>query len=282
MECCKSSIVKKKIKKIILKKLLSNSEAEKLAAQTIVFPGGLKTISETKPEDVFIVGFPKSGNTLMQHIIAHLVYGLNNEASRSMVNLIVPDIYANSHYFRFNDRCFFKSHDLPKPEYKKVIYIMRDGREALLSYYHMMYNMGKPVSLEDLYSNKIKLFGATWSEHIEAWEKNPFNSEILWIRYEDLYSNKLIELEKICVFLNLNRSVNELNEVEMFTSFEFMSNLETKSDWKQIKSNKNFTQGSSFVRKGKLDTYKEEVTENLIKYFNDENTRLLKKYYNDL
>ena len=43
-------------------------------------------------------------------------------------------------------------------QYKKVIYIMRDGREALLSYYHMARNMGTPVSLEDLYSGKIKLY----------------------------------------------------------------------------------------------------------------------------
>ena len=109
---------------------------------SVKFTGGLNPISETAAGDVFIVGYPKSGNTLMQHIIAHLYYGLNKNSGRSMISLIVPDVYRNSHYFRLNEVCFFKSHDLPNPRYRKVIYIMRDGRQALLSYYHMQKKHG--------------------------------------------------------------------------------------------------------------------------------------------
>lgn len=140
--------MKKTLKKILIKLNLWEVQDEKVQTP-IRFPGGLTPIHETNPEDVFIVGFPKSGNTLMQHIITHLVYGINEEGSRSMVNLIVPDIYANSHYFRFNTVCYFKSHERPQPNYKRVIYLVRDGREALLSYYHMMKNMGKDISLTD-------------------------------------------------------------------------------------------------------------------------------------
>lgn len=271
--------MKHKIRHAILKRLLTNKELTKIKTPEVSFPGGILPINSTSVDDVFIVGFPKSGNTLMQHIIAHLVYGINEEGSRSFVNLIVPDVYANSHYFRFNDRCFFKSHDLPRPEYKKVIYIMRDGREALLSYYHMMMNMGTPVSLEDLYSGKVKLFNATWSEHIEQWEENPFDADILWLKFEDLNGNKVKELQRICTFLNIERSLNELETVVNLTTLKHMKELEKRADW--VKMNKfYFEEKKSFLRKGEIDSYLSEVSNEYVSVFEKQNADLITKHYN--
>lgn len=270
--------MKKEIKRALLKRLLTSKQLKKIQASDIKFPGGIVPIQDTQPNDVFIVGFPKSGNTLMQHIIAHLVYGINEEGSRSMVNLIVPDIYANSHYFRFNVRCFFKSHDLPKPEYKKVIYIMRDGREVLLSYYHMMKNMGTPVSLEDLYTGKIKLYNVTWSGHIEQWESNPYNADVLWMKFEDLKANKGIELQRICSFLNIERNAKDLEKVVRFTALDHMKEMEKRADWTKMKKNK-FKKGKNFVRKGRLDSFKTEVSNTLIEKFEKNNYKALERYY---
>lgn len=256
-----------------LKKLLSRG---KELNTSVHFPGGVEPISNTKPHDVFIVGFPKSGNTLMQHIIAHLYYGLNQEAGRSMVNLIAPDIYANSHYFRFGKTCFFKSHDLPQPRYRRVIYLVRDGREAMLSYYHMIKNMGREVRLEDLYLGKVKLFGALWHEHIAQWESNPYQAAMLILKYEDLKDHKKEMLRKACVFLEIDRSDDELDKVCELTSFEHMKSLERRSDWKKKIP---FVPHSSFVRKGNGNSYKEEISSDLIRAFEKENSAYLRKYH---
>ncbi|WP_431135808.1 sulfotransferase domain-containing protein [Psychroserpens mesophilus] len=270
--------MKRKIKKALLNCLLTSRELEKIQSPKIEFPGGIMPINNTHEDDVFIVGYPKSGNTLMQHLISHLVYGFNQEASRTMVNLIVPDIYANSYYFRFNERCYFKSHDLPKPEYKKVIYIMRDGRDALLSFYHMRKNMGKPLHIDDLYSGKVKFRNATWSEHIEHWEKNPFEADILWIKFENLKTNKKEELKRICEFLNISRSETDLEDVMKFTSLEHMRALEKRKDWARMKKVTNFNDGS-FVGKGKIKSYTEEVSQDAIKSFEFISEKMLKKHY---
>lgn len=269
--------MRRSIKNALLKRLLTDKQYKKLYSKEILFPGGITPIESTNDDDVFIVGFPKSGNTLMQHIIAHLAYGLNEVSSRSMVNLIVPDIYANSHYFRFNDVCFFKSHDLPKPEYKKVIYIIRDGRDALWSYYHMMENMGTPVSLEDLYLGKVKLFNATWGEHIEQWEQNPYNAEMLWVKFEDLKKNIYKELERISQFLNIEKSSEELKNVVRFSSLDHMKELEKRSDWVKMKNKNNFYKGS-FVRNGGENDYIKEVSNEILNHFNFSNLEALKKY----
>lgn len=255
------------IKKILITLKLLEPQST-VSSEKITFPGGIVPINETQPEDVFIVGFPKSGNTVMQHIIAHLVYGVNEEVSRSMVNLITPDVYSNSHYFRFNSVCFFKSHERPQPNYKKVIYLLRDGREALLSYYHMVKNMGGDVSLNDLYEGKVNIFGGMWHEHLNEWEKNPYEADMLFIKYEDLKTNKLDVLNRLCVFLDLKRTSQELGKVLEHTSFEFMKQLEQKDDWKKMKKENNFNQGN-FVRKGSLNSFKEEVPKDILKIFKE-------------
>ncbi len=257
----------------ILSKMNSSVSSEGVDQQSFKFPGGLFPMQETNPEDVFIVGFPKSGNTLMQHIITHLVYGINKEISTTMVLLIVPDVYASSHYYRFNSTCFFKSHERPQPNYKKVIYLLRDGRESLLSYYHMVKNMGGDIKMEDLYSGKISIHGGTWHEHINEWKKNPYGANILFVKYEDLITNKMEVLLKLCDFLSLERTNEELKEVVDYTSFNFMKNLEKNEDWTRMKNEVNFNKGN-FVRKGSLDSFKEEVPEELLQLFikNSKNT----------
>lgn len=269
--------MKRTIKKILIKLKFLDTKSTRVSDK-ITFPGGIVPINETKPEDVFIVGFPKSGNTLMQHIITHLVYGINEEGSRSMVNLIVPDIYANSHYFRFNTICYFKSHERPQPAYKKVIYLLRDGREALLSYYHMMKNMGKDISLEELYEGKINIYGGLWHEHIEAWEKNPYEATILWVKYEDLKNDKYNQLKRICEFLNIKRTPQDLEKVVELTSLEHMKTLENRSDW-QLINKSYFIENKKFLRKGSVDSFKKNIPAELIKEFTSQNLSILKKYY---
>lgn len=270
--------MKKKLKKAILKRLLTSEQLKKMKAPNVNFSVGILPINNTMLNDVFIVGFPKSGNTLMQQIIAHLIYGLNEDASRSIVELIAPDIYANSHYFRFNEQCFFKSHNLPEPHYKKVIYMIRDGREALVSYYHMMRNINQEIPLEDLYSCKIKLFNATWQEHVQSWERNPYNADILFVKYEDLKKDKTAQINRICNFLKLSRTTHEIENVVNLSSFEHMKNLEKRQDWSKMKE-KLFVEGKNFVRRGSINSYLEEVPSELIKMFEEKNSDSLRKYY---
>lgn len=231
--------------KSILKRRKAQDNTDKLTYPT--FPGVLEKIETTNETDVFIVGFPKSGNTLMQHILAHLYYGLNQETSRTMVNLIAPDIYNNSHFFRFNKTCFFKSHERPKPNYRRVIYLVRNGKDALLSYYRMKRNMGVHLTFSELLTGEIPIFGGSWQDHILAWNANPYKAEILWLKYEDICSNKTEVLKRICDFLNINRSEAELKRVGQFTSLEFMKEMEQKFDWQSINKSKQFKSGSKFI-----------------------------------
>lgn len=267
-----------KAKSWIVRKLIKRIGGGIENHQSFSFPSKMIPISETTDDDVFIVGYPKSGNTLLNHIIAHLYYGMNENTSRTIINLLVPDTHSNSHYFRINEKCFFKSHDLPSPKYKNVIYVVRDGREALLSYYHMIKGQGKLISLEELYKGEVLPGDSLWKEHVELWHKNPYDSNILWVRYEDLINDKMEQLKRICKYLNLSRSKVELDKVVKFTSFDHMRKMEERFDWDKMKRNVNLTK-EYFVRKGSISSYKNEVPNELIHEFEIRNKSALDLIY---
>ncbi|MDB6057814.1 MAG: Sulfotransferase, partial [Verrucomicrobiales bacterium] len=102
-------------------------------------PKGYTPIDEFQPEDVFIVGYPKSGNTWFQNLISGLIYGVDSRLCPTrLVNDIVPDVHFNEYYHRYSTPMFFKSHSLPRPDYRRVVYLLRDGRDAMVSYFHYL------------------------------------------------------------------------------------------------------------------------------------------------
>ena len=89
---------------------------------------------EFREQDIFIVGYPKSGNTWLQNLIAAVIYGIDPDYTPdALVQEIVPDVHYKKHYKRFRTPMFFKSHALPRPDYRRVIYLLRDGRAVMAS-----------------------------------------------------------------------------------------------------------------------------------------------------
>jgi hypothetical protein len=231
-------------------------------------------------DDVFIIGYPKSGNTLLQHIIAHLIFGLHKNASKSLINSCVTEYYNNPWFFRHDKTHFFKSHELPKPEYRNVIYIVRDGREAVRSYYYMLTNMGKEVSIKDLYLTGGDTFVGNWNDHVQAWTNNPYDANILFITYENLIQNKLKELQRICEFLKVKKTNEELNNVIEATSLGNMKLMETSFSWQRMKAIQEWNSEGNFVREGKQKGFEKDlmISDELIKEFNAISNEMLIEY----
>lgn len=241
---------------------------------------GFEKFGDFNDEDVFIVGYPKSGNTLLQHIIAHLVFGLNKDCSKALINSCVTEFYNNPWFFRLDKKHFFKSHELPKIEYKKVIYIVRDGRDAVRSFYYMQKNMGRKLSLEKLYMSGGNTFVGNWSDHVMRWIENPYQANMLIIKYEDLLVDKKREILRILDFLNLQRSEEAIKTTIEATSFENMKKMENSFSWQRSKSFKTWKQDANFVREGKAKGFEEdeEINNEWLKYFEKESQLALKQF----
>jgi hypothetical protein len=96
----------------------------------------LELTADFNPSDMFVAGYPKSGNTWVQYMMAGVLFGVDTRlAPDSLIQDLVPDVYFKRFYRRYLSSMFFKTHDLPKPNYRKVIYFVRDGRDVMVSYF---------------------------------------------------------------------------------------------------------------------------------------------------
>ena len=146
---------KLKWKEFLLRRLRINERALAIA-RTIISSEQYLPINETQKDDIFIAAYPKSGVTWMQNLIACLLLGANpDKITPRIVNELVPDVHAKKYYKRFFSRMIFKTHFLPQPEYRKVIHLIRDGRDSLVSYYHYnKLNGKKGYSLDEMINKK--------------------------------------------------------------------------------------------------------------------------------
>ena len=98
------------------------------------------------------------------------------------------------------------------------------------------------------------------------------------MKFEDLLNNKKAVLVKICEFLNIQKSENELNNVIKYTGLVHMKELEKRTDWKKMKRGR-ILKGNKFIRKGEAKSFLKEVPNDLIKTFEAQNITMLKKHY---
>lgn len=91
-----------------------------------------------------------------------------------------------------------KTHRLPR-DTQKAIYVVRDGRQALVSYYkfHQEFLGNRQLTLLSLILG-LDFYGG-WSEHYESWVNNRPNT--LLIRFEDLVRCKKSTIEAFADYL---------------------------------------------------------------------------------
>src|SRR5215468_2315878 len=89
------------------------------------------------PDDVFLVSYPRSGNTWARFLVSNLVHP-GEPTTFANVESRIPEIYFNpDHVMRRLPRPrVLKSHECFQPHYPRVIYIARDPRDVAVSSYH--------------------------------------------------------------------------------------------------------------------------------------------------
>ena len=105
-----------------------------------------------------MVGYPKSGNTWMQNLLAGIMYGIDGRYSPDkLVQELIPDLDYKVIYKRISDKMLFKTHDLPKSTYNNIIYLVRDPRDVMASYYAMVSGQGVDTTASKMIINEDQL-----------------------------------------------------------------------------------------------------------------------------
>lgn len=209
-------------------------------------------------DDVYLTSYPKSGNTWVRFLVGYLIY---KDALEGFYNIEekMPDIYINKEHklLKLPKPRVLKSHEYFEPRYRRVVYIVRDPRDVLVSYYFFHKKVGfidknYPISeyFERFIAGKLDCYGS-WKENVGSWMGARGNSDnFLLVRYEDLLLDTESKLIQIANFIGISTCQKLISSAVEFGSFDNMKKLEREQSgsWLPIK---NTTKTASFVRSAK-------------------------------
>jgi len=163
------------------------------------------------PPVTWLASYPRSGNTLLRTILKHC-FGLSSQSvypDEEFSDLNVAEavgheaVGSDPHSFVARARAqgrqlYVKTHELPPARHLPVIYIVRDGRSAVVSHLHYLRQvLGHEISLPDVIGGRM---GPLWSHHVRAWALAPRANRLV-VRYEKLAAGDEETLHAIAGFI---------------------------------------------------------------------------------
>ncbi len=172
---------------------------------------------------VWLASYPRSGNTFFR-IVLHHAYNLKTSSvyedavldrvgaadivGREKLSAPIEELRARPEVF------FVKTHDLPTDD-SPAIYLIRDGRDALVSHAKYVLSFGKKKGIPFLHSEQKEFeraleklihekpqFGG-WSNHVRSWTSRP-NAKTVVVRFDELIASPQQEVEQALAKLGLN------------------------------------------------------------------------------
>lgn len=221
------------------------------------------------PDDIFLVSYPKSGNTWTRFLIANLVYAEKNP-DFSNINDLIPDPEGMSKrdLARQSRPRIIKSHQYFDPRYQKVIYIVRDPRDVVLSEYHFDIKrraIAEDFPVQQFVSRFVKgelnhPYG-TWGENAASWlYTRGSDPRFLLVKYEDLQAQGMAEMQRVADFLGLSVGKAQVALAIERSSADRMRELEKKQAhlWSSTRDTR---QDKPFVRSAKAGGWRSELPE---------------------
>jgi hypothetical protein len=211
------------------------------------------------PDDIFIVSYPRSGNTWTRFLIGNLL-SPNSPVTFANVESRIPEIYlcTDQQLRELAKPRIMKSHEYFDPRYKRIIYLVRDPRDVAVSLFH--YSL-KRQNIPDGYpldefvprfiAGEFFVDCGTWEEHVLSWlAPRRRSNTFLFLRYEDLLASPVEALAKVASTLHFATTPESLTRAVELSSAAQMRDSEKKhsANWKLTQ---NTRQDIPFVREAK-------------------------------
>jgi hypothetical protein len=194
-----------------------------------------------RPDDVYVVSYPRSGTTWMQFML-HRLAGRDGDDFRHISevspwferSLAIGTLTA-ADCERFPAPRIMKSHLpygwLPRPA--RTVYLWRDGRDVAVSYFHFYRShLGYRDDFASFFRRFLRgdLQYRSWFDHVAGWTAHAAEPELLIVRYEEMLADRGAVLRRLAEHLGLAVSEEHIARVVAETSFTRMKAHESRFD----------------------------------------------------
>ncbi len=224
------------------------------------------------PDDTFLVSFPRSGNTWTRFLVCNLL-NPDDPVDFARLESRIPEIYyvTDRNLRAFPRPRVIKSHECFDPRYKKIIYIVRDPRDVLISYYEFQLKrrvISEDCTLEEFLprfmESEIEPKTGSWRDHVVSWTATRGGQkDFLLLRYEEMLANTQKETTKIASFLGLDSDPERIARAVALSSADRMRKLE-KEQSRQWKATRKTRQDKPFVRSANAGGWESNLPERCV------------------
>jgi hypothetical protein len=226
------------------------------------------------PDDIFLVGYFRSGSTWSRFLFGNFIQQ-NEPVTFTNMERLVPIIYnLPDRVLRTLPRVL-KSHECFDPRYPRVIYIVRDPRDVVVSFY--FFNLKVRVipdgySLDEFvdrfvaanvvpYADRV----GCWQDHVLSWLRlREGKPGFRMVRYEDLLADPAKELTRLAPLLRIDPTPERVERAVRLSSANHMQSLE-KQQSKQWAAMKDSRQDIPFVREAKSGGWRNKLSANAVR-----------------
>ena len=194
---------------------------------------------------IWLASYPKSGNTWVRFLVCNLAFGPQHSAAT--LGQLAPDIHELGKELQPPAATvLLKTHfpfsaTVPLAAYTAgAIYVVRHPADVMFSNYHYQQRSGRLVSGSGANFQKyVEMFlerrgdphwlamgMGRWDEHLSSWMAPGLPFPVLLLRYEDLLTDGPQAARRICNFLGLQRTTEEIATAVTGSSFERMRAIE--------------------------------------------------------
>lgn len=236
-----------------------------------------------RDDDIFIVSYPRSGNTWVLFIIANIIIEkleLDVEVNIFNIHGFVPDIHQGQNipldlgFFPF--KRFIKSHATFHSGYKNIVYLIRDPRSVMDSYYNYLTGLGSYKGDISSFIEDKKMGVNAWCEHVRGWMDGIVPGTRFHVfKYEDFKLSQRDTIVSLANLFGFKLEEESLRKIIEKTSFENMQRLEKiTGSLSLIKHSHDF----NFVRKGASVISEHDMPPESISYIENVASDIMEKF----
>jgi hypothetical protein len=163
----------------------------------------------THATDQYIVSYPRSGSTWLRTMLAGII-DPDSGYEPDVFNRLLPGVSGRRLplVWALSDPRILHSHTTFRSEISKAVYVLRDGRDALISFYH--YTTTR-IGIDVPFARWLEFYcgrwyGPCWHDHVEgrlSAGRERLGSNLLVVKFDDLKTDPVGRVQRVADFLGL-------------------------------------------------------------------------------